>query len=98
MRPEGRVLVIESLVAAQNDSPRTTFSDLMMLVGTGGRERARDEWEAILAAAGFALDAVTPTGVALSDSRSTSGRLMRRVVLISSSRWVMRTASVVPCG
>jgi hypothetical protein len=61
MHPEGRVLVIESLVTAQNDSPRTAFSDLMMLVATGGRERARDEWEAILAAAGLALDAITPT-------------------------------------
>jgi hypothetical protein len=61
MRPDGRVLVIEGLVTAQNDSPRTAFSDLMMLVGTGGRERARDEWAAILGAAGFALDAITPT-------------------------------------
>ena len=61
IHPEGRVLVIEGLVTAQNDSPRTAFSDLMMLVATGGRERARDEWEAILAAAGLELGAITPT-------------------------------------
>ena len=61
IHPEGRVLVIEGLVTAQNDSPRTAFSDLMMLVATGGRERARDEWEAILAGAGFELGAITPT-------------------------------------
>jgi hypothetical protein len=33
----------------------------MMLAGTGGRERGQDEWEAVLAAGGFALSSITPT-------------------------------------
>ena len=33
----------------------------MMLVGTGGRERRQEEWEAVLAAGGFALGSIMPT-------------------------------------
>jgi hypothetical protein len=61
MRQHGSLLIIEGVIGASNESPRTAFSDLMMLVGTGGRERARDEWEAILTAAGFILSSITPT-------------------------------------
>ena len=61
MKPTGALLVLEGLIGAPNQGPRDAFSDLMMLVGTGGQERRRDEWEAVFAAGGFALDSVTPT-------------------------------------
>jgi len=61
MGPHGALLVIEGVISAANEGPRNAFSDLMMLVGTGGRERRRDEWEAVLAAGGFALSSITPT-------------------------------------
>jgi hypothetical protein len=38
------------------------FSDLNMLQGPGGRERTEREWRALLAAGGFSLVCVTPTG------------------------------------
>jgi hypothetical protein len=36
-----------------------------MMVGPGGRERTRDEFAALLAASGFALERTTPTPIGL---------------------------------
>ena len=61
MGPQGTLLVIEGMISAPNEGQRAAFSDLMMLVGTGGRERTEDEWRAVLGAGGFALRSVVPT-------------------------------------
>ena len=61
MGPHGTLLVIEGVISGANEDQRTAFSDLMMLVGTGGRERREDEWKAVLAAGGFELRSITPT-------------------------------------
>ena len=61
MGPQGSLLVMEGIIGAPNEGPRAALSDLMMLVGTGGRERRQDEWESILDAAGFELRSTTPT-------------------------------------
>lgn len=61
MGPQGTLLVIEGIMSAPNEGPRAAFSDLMMLVGTGGRERRQDEWKAILDKGGFELRSTTPT-------------------------------------
>ena len=64
--PEGRVLVIERILARPNEGAYLKFLDLQMLVGLNGRERAVEEYAALLAAAGFDLIAVHPTGSDLS--------------------------------
>lgn len=61
MTPEARLLLIERIVGAPNEDPRTKFSDLNMLVAPGGRERTIEEWGALLASAGFRLGDATPT-------------------------------------
>lgn len=65
MRPETRLLVLERVVAPPNEVPEAKFSDLNMLVVPGGRERTREEFAALFAAAGFRLEAVVPTGTRL---------------------------------
>jgi SAM-dependent methyltransferase len=55
-----RLLVLDAILD-ETDSPNPAkWIDLQMLVVTGGRERTRPEWEALLAQAGLRLDAVEP--------------------------------------
>ena len=64
--PGGAVMVVERLVASPNEGADAKFSDLNMLVVPGGRERTQDEFEALLAAAGFRLSQVVATGTRMS--------------------------------
>jgi ubiquinone/menaquinone biosynthesis C-methylase UbiE len=58
----GRLLVIESVLSDEPEGAFTKFLDLEMLAVTpGGRERSSDEFERLLARAGFELGAVLPT-------------------------------------
>jgi hypothetical protein len=60
--PHGRLLVLEPVIPDRVDpvaAAGVVLSDIAMLVHTGGRERSRDEFERLFAAAGFALSAVT---------------------------------------
>ena len=59
--PGGRLLVIERDLGAANERPEAKQMDLQMLVSAGGRERTRDQYAALFAAAGFRLVGVTPT-------------------------------------
>jgi hypothetical protein len=63
------LLVIERGLAL----PATKFSDLNMLVGPGGRERASEEYATLLAAAGYELIGERPTaaGVSVFEARAT---------------------------
>jgi hypothetical protein len=63
--PGGRVLVIERIIGAPNIAPADKFGDLNMLVAAGGRERSQEEFVELLAAAGYALKRVLPTGTQL---------------------------------
>jgi hypothetical protein len=54
------------LVERELAVPATKFSDLNMLVGPGGRERAFEEYAALLAAAEYELVGETPTAVGVS--------------------------------
>jgi hypothetical protein len=65
MTEAARLLLIERIVGAANEDPRTKYMDLTMLVGPGGRERTIDEWRALLAFAGFGLVGTTPTASGL---------------------------------
>jgi hypothetical protein len=63
---DGALLVIERVVGPPNTDPAAKLSDLNMLVAAGGRERTAEEFESLLAAAGFELTGVTPTPAGLS--------------------------------
>jgi hypothetical protein len=71
----GTVLVIESMIGAPNEGEPAAFSDLNMLVATGGRLRARDDWHAMLTDTGFDLVNVKPTAspFSLIEGRAPAG-------------------------
>ena len=60
MHSGARLLIIERILAPPDEGAEAKLSDLNMLVNAGGRERTREEFAAILAAAGLALHASTP--------------------------------------
>jgi hypothetical protein len=57
-----RLLVIERLIAGPNEGPAAKSADLNMLVGPGGMERTREEFDALLASGGWRLVAAHPAG------------------------------------
>jgi len=61
MPTDGRLLILEHLLDQAPDPVRTAFTDLNMLVMTGGQERTTDEYRALLAAAGLELHQTIPT-------------------------------------
>jgi hypothetical protein len=65
------LLVVERELGAPNSHPDGKFSDLNMLVATGGRERATEEYAALFSTAGFRFAGVTPSdiGVGLFEGR-----------------------------
>lgn len=61
--PDGRVLVIEHVVAPENEGAYAKFLDLHMLIALGAQERTREEFTTLVNAAGFDLVAVHATEV-----------------------------------
>lgn len=59
--PEGRVLIIESIVPEEISPGFVYLMDLNMLVMTGGLERTAKEYETLLSRAGFRLTRIVPT-------------------------------------
>lgn len=60
---DGRLLVLEAVRPDRLDAPEAVgvvMSDITMLVYTGGRERSRSEFRALLDSSGFCLAGVTP--------------------------------------
>jgi hypothetical protein len=57
-----RLLVIERLIEGPNEGAAAKSSDLNMLVGPGGMERTRDEFEALLTLGSWRLVAAHPAG------------------------------------
>jgi hypothetical protein len=62
MRPESRLLVIESVIPPGNAPSPGKFLDLVMLLIPGGKERSEDEYRTLFERAGFALTRIVPTG------------------------------------
>ena len=58
-----RLLVIERLIEGPNKGAFGKSMDLQMLVGPGGMERTREEFEALFAAAGWRLVVAHPAGL-----------------------------------
>ncbi len=61
MPPHGRLLLLESVIPPGNDPFPPKFLDLTMLVIPGGKERTREEYEALFAQSGFELTRVVPS-------------------------------------
>jgi len=65
--PEGaRVAIVEAVLPERPNDHAGWWWDLQMLVMTGGRERSRDEYAALLRAAGWRLERVVDTASPLS--------------------------------
>lgn len=65
--PEGaRVAIVEAVLPERPDDHAGWWWDLQMLVMTGGRERSRDAYAALLQAAGWRLERVVDTASPLS--------------------------------
>ena len=60
MRQSGKVVVVEHLLTPPN-GPDINFSDMTMMIMTGGRERTREEFSELFSAAGFHLEQVVVT-------------------------------------
>jgi hypothetical protein len=61
MKPESRLLIVET-VLPEGDAPHQgKLQDMVMLVVPGGQERTAEEYRALLAKAGFRMTRVVPT-------------------------------------
>jgi O-methyltransferase domain len=59
---DGKVLIIERVIAPPNEGRDAKFSDLNMLVSPGGRERTREEFAALLESSGLRLERMLDAG------------------------------------
>jgi SAM-dependent methyltransferase len=64
--PDGKLLLLESVLPQRSSSDIGLLFDLEMLVAVGGRERTHAEWSNLLSRAGFRLARVLPTATPLS--------------------------------
>jgi hypothetical protein len=62
----GKVILLESVIAAGSAPDFGKFIDIEMLAFPGGRERSADEFRTLFANAGFTMTAVVPTKSPLS--------------------------------
>ncbi len=61
MPEHGKLLLVESIIPLGNEPSPAKFTDLLMLVGTGGQERTEAEYRSLLQSSGFELTRVIPT-------------------------------------
>ena len=66
MKPGGRIILLESVLASSNEPDFGKLIDLEMLLMPGGRERTADEFRAVFQRAGFTLTKIVPTKSPLS--------------------------------
>jgi hypothetical protein len=66
MKPDGRLLIVETVLAAGDAPHFGKISDIVMLVIPGGQERTEAEYRTLLSKAGLRLDRVVPTDSAVS--------------------------------
>ncbi|RVC76086.1 methyltransferase [Mesorhizobium sp. M4A.F.Ca.ET.022.05.2.1] len=62
LRPDGRLLVLEAVLAPPNEGARAKFADLNMLVAPDGQERTADEYRLLLARAEFEVTEIIEAG------------------------------------
>jgi hypothetical protein len=69
LAPDGRLLLLETVLTPSSD-PARRLMDLLMMVLTGGRERTESEFRSLLRNAGFSLTRVISTkGASIIESR-----------------------------
>jgi ubiquinone/menaquinone biosynthesis C-methylase UbiE len=61
IKPDGRILVAESLIDEIGTPGFAPMIDMNMLVMLGGRERNLEEYKALFTAADFRFSSITPT-------------------------------------
>jgi 2-polyprenyl-3-methyl-5-hydroxy-6-metoxy-1,4-benzoquinol methylase len=61
VKPDGRVLIVETIVPTGDDVAPIKFIDAQMLVVTGGLERTIEQYSALLAQAGLRLERTIKT-------------------------------------
>ncbi|HEX3280014.1 MAG TPA: methyltransferase [Pyrinomonadaceae bacterium] len=61
MKPDGRVLLVESVITAGNTQDFGKLLDIEMLVSPGGKERTAEEYRVLFAKAGLRLTQIVPT-------------------------------------
>jgi DNA-binding transcriptional ArsR family regulator len=61
MPPDGRLLIVETVMPAGDEPHPAKLQDMMMLAITGGMERTEQQYTELLGRAGFRLDRVIPT-------------------------------------
>lgn len=62
MPPEGQLIIVETVPAADNKPAFGKLADLLMMAGSvGGRERSREEFEALLHRSGFRMSRLVRT-------------------------------------
>jgi O-methyltransferase domain/Dimerisation domain len=66
MRPDGRLLIVETVLPEGNVPHQGKLQDLVMLVFPGGQERSEAEYRVLLDRAGFRLNRVVPTSSVVS--------------------------------
>jgi hypothetical protein len=75
MSDNGKLLVVESVVPTGNETCFSKFLDLNMMIMSGGRERTREQFHDLFAAAGFELTTIAPTVAPLSVLECTRKKL-----------------------
>jgi hypothetical protein len=65
MNPEGRILVVETVIPPGNEPCFGKWLDLMMLV-VGGRERTEEQYRRLFSEAGLKLNRIVPTALEIS--------------------------------
>jgi hypothetical protein len=63
---DGRLLIVESVIPPGNEPFGAKFLDLTMLAIPGGKERTREEYDALLSSTGFRLTRIVPTTTEIS--------------------------------
>lgn len=61
MKPDGRLLIVETVLPTGDTPHQGKMQDMVMLVIPGGQERTEAEYESLLQQAGFRLTRVVPT-------------------------------------
>lgn len=74
---DGKLLLVERVIAEGNLPDEGKFLDLTMLVSEGGRERTAAEFRSLLTASGFELTAIIPTrsGMSIVEGRPIRAEL-----------------------
>jgi hypothetical protein len=84
--PDGKLLLLESVLPERSSSDIGLLIDLEMLVAVGGKERTHAEWANLLGRAGFRLNKVVHTATPVSIVEAVPARSAANVPYRSKNR------------